>query len=47
MNIMAENPPQVYLVDTVIPLARSTKVTDWESQGQGNGNITAYKLKKR
>ncbi len=47
MNIMAENPPQVYLVDTVIPLARSLKVTGWENQGQTNGNITAYKLNKR
>lgn len=47
MNIMAANPPQVYLVDTVVPLARSLKVTGWEMQGQGNGNITAYKLNKR
>lgn len=45
-NIMAENPPQIYLVDTGIPLARSKKVSGWEVQLHSGGNITAYKLQK-
>ena len=45
-KIMAENPPQVYLIDTGIPLARSKKVSGWEVQLHFGGNITAYKLKK-
>jgi peptide/nickel transport system substrate-binding protein len=45
-EIMSENPPQVYLVDTGIPLARSKKVSGWEFQLHNGGNITAYKLKK-
>jgi peptide/nickel transport system substrate-binding protein len=45
-NIMAENPPQIYLVDAGIPLARSKKVSGWEVQLHSGGNITAYKLKK-
>lgn len=45
-KIMAENPPQVYLVDAGIPLARSKKVSGWEVQLHFGGNITAYKLKK-
>ncbi|WP_029075962.1 ABC transporter substrate-binding protein [Kaistia adipata] len=45
-EIMAENPPQVYLIDTGIPLARSKKVSGWEFQLHNGGNITAYKLKK-
>lgn len=45
-KIMAENPPQVYLIDGGIPLARSKKVSGWEVQLHFGGNITAYKLKK-
>jgi peptide/nickel transport system substrate-binding protein len=45
-KIMAENPPQIYLIDTGIPLARSKKVSGWEIQLHNGGNITAYKLKK-
>ena len=45
-KIMAENPPQVYLIDTGIPQARSMAVTGWETQLHSGGNITAYKLKK-
>lgn len=45
-EIMAENPPQIYLVDTGIPLARSKKVSGWEIQLHNGGNITAYTLKK-
>jgi len=45
-NIMAENPPQVYLVDSGIPHARSKNVAGWEIQLHPGGNITAYKLKK-
>lgn len=45
-RIMAENPPQIYLVDAGIPLARSKKVSGWEVQLHFGGNITAYKLRK-
>lgn len=45
-QIMAENPPQIYLIDTGIPQARSTSVSGWETQLHSGGNITAYKLKK-
>lgn len=46
-KIMADNPPQVYLIDTGIPLARSKKVSGWEFQLHNAGNITAYTLKKQ
>ncbi|WP_319496022.1 ABC transporter substrate-binding protein [uncultured Cohaesibacter sp.] len=45
-KIMAKDRPQVYLIDTGIPQARSSSVAGWEIQMHSAGNITAYKLKK-
>ncbi|MSO65424.1 MAG: ABC transporter substrate-binding protein [Alphaproteobacteria bacterium] len=45
-KIMSENPPQVYLIDSVVPLARNPKVSGWEIQGPTAGNINAYLLRK-
>lgn len=45
-QIMAEDPPQVYLVDRGNPVARNPKVSNWENQGGLSGNITAYLLRK-
>ncbi|MBM3504537.1 MAG: hypothetical protein FJX65_11750 [Alphaproteobacteria bacterium] len=45
-KIMADNPPQVYLVDAGVPHARSAKVTGWQNQGGLTGNIAAHLLRK-
>jgi len=45
-NLMAENPAQIYLVDTSIPLALNPKVEGWEYQALIHANIAAYQLRK-
>lgn len=45
-NVMAENPPQIYLVDTSIPLAMSPKLEGWEYQALIHANVAAYQLRK-
>lgn len=45
-NLMAENPAQIYLVDTSIPLALSPKIEGWEYQALIHANIAAYQLRK-
>ena len=47
MNIMAENPPQIYLIDGGIPQARSKSVSGWEIQLHSAGNISASRLTKQ
>lgn len=45
-NLMAEDPAQIYLVDTSIPQAWNPKVTGFVNQGGVSGNISAYLLRK-
>ena len=45
-NVMAETLPQIYLVDTSIPLALSPKLDGWEYQALIHANIAAYQLRK-
>ena len=45
-NLMAENPAQIYLVDTSIPLAMSPKLEGWEYQALIHANLAAYQLRK-
>lgn len=45
-NLMAENPAQIYLVDTSIPLAMSPKLEGWEYQALIHANMAAYQLRK-
>jgi hypothetical protein len=46
-NLFAQDPAQVYLVDTSIPLAMNPNLSNWEYQALIHANIAAYQIRKR